>query len=343
MNNQRGGGYSKYGGGRGAPPNSGMHVNPHSSRGAPQGNYNMRGSSQDHNPRGGYQQTNYQRGASSYSQNRPDSGNHSMGRGQNEYNRPPNTNMSNRGSYNNYNQPPHGGHNEPGSYQKPMSRGSYQPRGRSYDNSRGGSYDNSRGGSYENSRGGYNPGFNNRGGYQQQQQQQPGYYPSNMNSEYVPRPRRNTRWKNPITKQEISSFFSEYATFILSAKAYHTETVAPSEPVIAEPITIKEHQPSNAPAIVPPQINHVSEEIKSVSENIHREEVKQEEIPSVATPPNTQLVQNVVPVQNATPIHNAQPPMEAESEENKITSTNLPAAQNVSSGEVKPSATETNN
>lgn len=37
-----------------------------------------------------------------------------------------------------------------------------------------------------------------------------------------PRPRRNTRWETPMSKQEISTFFAQYATFILSAKAFHS-------------------------------------------------------------------------------------------------------------------------
>lgn len=313
MNNPRGGGsYNKYGTGRGAPPNSGMQIISHPHGGAPPNNYNMRGSSsQPHMPRGGYQQPN-----NSYSNYRPESGSHSVGRGQNDYNRPHSSNVPSRGSYNNYNPPSYPDHNE-SSYQKPMGRGAYQPRGRSYDNPRGG----------------YNPNYN-RGGFQQP----PAYYPPQpMNQDFVPRPRRNTRWKNPIIKQEISSFFSEYATFILSAKAYHAENSTPATPVRTEPQVVRESHPSNAPAIVPPKVSVTSEGFKPVSETSKpkSEEVKHEDTPSVATASNLQPVTNTVPVQQVEPAQVPQPQAQAENKETQPADTNPAATQNAAPGEAQ--------
>ena len=72
----------------------------------------------------------------------------------------------------------------------------------------------------------------------------------NMTS-YQPRPRRNTKWEQPITKQEISQFFSQYATFIISAKAYHTQS---SSSQSVKPLPLKDAYQKTSPAIVPPQV-----------------------------------------------------------------------------------------
>lgn len=67
-----------------------------------------------------------------------------------------------------------------------------------------------------------------------------------------PKPRRNTRWETPISKQEISTFFAQYATFILSAKAYHSNLNASKEKMkIGYHEDKKEMMYNSAPAIAP--------------------------------------------------------------------------------------------
>lgn len=173
-------------------------------------------------------------------------------------------------------------------------RGGYVPRGdhRTYDN-RGGhsSYDNRGGGghnSYDN-RGGHN---NSRGSYNRP----PTYEPRGMSrgdsrpsESYTPRPqtqpfrpsnipmrpRRSTRWEKPMTRQEVSSFFSQYATFILSAKAYHNELNLKNTKLEE----LKEAQHSSAPAIGPP---HRNEGVTNTAASVERikEEVKQPTTPA---------------------------------------------------------------
>lgn len=67
-----------------------------------------------------------------------------------------------------------------------------------------------------------------------------------------PKPRRNTRWETPISKQEISTFFAQYATFILSAKAYHSNLNASKEKIkMSYHEDKKEIMYNSAPAISP--------------------------------------------------------------------------------------------
>ena len=83
-----------------------------------------------------------------------------------------------------------------------------------------------------------------------------------------PRPRRNTRWETPISKQEISTFFAQYATFILSAKAFHSNlNSSKDKPKMMYHDDKKEMMYNSAPAITPhvrePQMSVYYDESKS--------------------------------------------------------------------------------
>jgi FtsZ-interacting cell division protein ZipA len=106
------------------------------------------------------------------------------------------------------------------------------------------------------------------------------------------RPKRNTRWKEPILKQEISSFFSKYASFILSAKAYHHEIDLKNNQTSSQQPETKDTQQNTAPAIIPPQIKKPPQEMTNPP--TQAEEVKN----TSASTPNLATAQaNVQPAQ----------------------------------------------
>lgn len=265
MNHNHGGGYKPP---SGQPSHSGRMPagNPGPpAHGAP--GYN-RSVSPNPGGRGGhYPPAPYGRGAPSYSHDRPPThppmhGGHPGG---NAYPPRPQTDFRGRDNHRGFN--PHHGGRGGHHYNQPMEKGPYMHHGgRPNDRGRGG-YNRGY------NQGGYNRGGYGRGGYNEPPMDRP------QSDRYPPRelkPRRNTRWKEPITKQEISSFFAQYASFILSAKEFHKESdkTPGSAPVQQE--AAKESQSSTAPAIVPAQVSNTtqatanpagagSEEVKQVS------------------------------------------------------------------------------
>lgn len=231
MNHSQGGGYKPH--------------NTHAPSGAPgphggdRMGYN-RGGSQGPSGRGGHypSQPAYGRGAPSYSQGRPPGPaypTHGAPPPAHYDNRPP-PNYQSRERSQGYT--PHHNSRGRGHYdQPPMDKGPYMHH------NRGPPMDSGRGG-YSQPPAGYNRG---------------GYTPPPMNRQFQDRrqpremrPRRDTKWKDPIMKQEISTFFSQYASFILSAKAYHNELNVNTDNLQQE--EKKEVPQTTVPAIVPPQV-----------------------------------------------------------------------------------------
>ncbi|CAI2379695.1 unnamed protein product [Moneuplotes crassus] len=204
--------------------------------------------------RGGYRPSNYSRGPPQDGYSKPPMDNYygptSRGRGDG-YSRPHSEYSGRDRGHRGYNSNPRGsfdpGYHRGGS----MPRGSYPPPHRGGDYHRGGHNP----GGYN--RGGYNTGGYNRGGYNTHRDH-PSSYDSGSRPTRTMRPRRNTRWRDPITKQDISAFFSQYASFIISAKEHIKETnpdsLLPTPSTLQPPLQPPSHPAptSTPPAPTPP-------------------------------------------------------------------------------------------
>lgn len=238
--------------------------------------------------RGHYPPPEYGRGGgSSYSHSRPPVSGppmHAGGAPDPYGGRPRSDYRRDRGGHQGYNPPAPGGrHGGMHNYPPPMDKGPYmQPnRGRSNDMGRGG-YD----------------GRYNRGGYNPPAMHTP---PMDRRPMRDMRPKRNSRWKDPILKQEISSFFSKYASFILSAKAYHDELDMKNNHGSSQHSETRETQQNAAPAIIPPQIKKPPQEMTNPATTI--EEVKNI---SALTPNLATAQANVQPVHTVQPVQQQQ-------------------------------------
>lgn len=109
------------------------------------------------------------------------------------------------------------------------------------------------------------------------------------------RPRRNTRWGQPITKQDISQFFSQYASFIISAKDYLKENAPEAVEPSVVPASINQTQNT---AVVAP---HPREEVKGPSVEVSAPP------PSAAAGPPAPVVESQPPVSEPAPPANPDP------------------------------------